>query len=490
MYLANLPAFIDVYKELGLEKNLSASLVGGYGPYDIQAFINAIPFKTLSAYIKGFKGIQIPSNLGAGVESYYATDLGATIDLTLPINLSAYLNAVGQSVNLSASIIPKVIYLKRAINVALLEHKDLKALVNFMCFASEYKNLAGYLKAIYKLDLKGYIIGWYGNMADNVIDLKCYINTAAYDVEDVVDIRFVSSSTQDRYSIFKLKFGLLDKYMVFDTLRIIYGSYYALDLSATIYGMFTSSDLGASLTPIFDYNYSELPPWIKPKTHEIVINLTRFEEQWQRTVELMFETYGDDAFRYFYVGGENRIYRVDRSRHWVVWAKSYKEVSDSMIERRDVRHKYLFRMSDYKNIDEAIRDLIDRVSSYRRAHLGAYINGVLPPHLDLSARITPDVVYRWQIHLGSSLRGFLRGYIGTEQLDLGAFITTPTYIGNLVVIFGSSSSSSESSSSSSKSSSSSSSSESSSSSSSSESSSSSSESSSSSSSSESSSSSG
>jgi hypothetical protein len=423
MYLANLPAFIDVYKELGVEKNLSASLVGGYGPYDIQAFINAIPFKTLSAYIKGFKGIQIPYNLSAAVESYYAVDLGAIIGITLPVNLSAYLNAVGQAVNLSASIVPKVIYLKRSINVALLEHKDLKALINFMCFASEYRSLGAYLKAVYKLDLKGYIIGWYGNMADNVIDLKCYINTAIYDVEDVIDIRFVPSSSRYMYSILKLRFGSVDKYTVFDTLQIIYGSYYALDLSATICGTFTSFDLGASLTPIFDYNYSELPLWIKPKTHEIVINLARFEEQWQRTVELMFETYGDDPFHYFYVSGENKIYRIDRSRHWVVWAKSYQEVSDSMIERRNVRHKYLFRMSDYRNIDEAIRDLIDRVSSYRRTHLGAYINGILPPHLDLSAHITPDVVYRWQIHLGSSLRGLLRGYIGTETLDLGTSIT-------------------------------------------------------------------
>jgi hypothetical protein len=353
----------------------------------------------------------------AGVESYYSNDLQSTINPIVPFDLGAYINSRGRSVILNATIIPKIIHLKRAISVALLEHKDLKALVNFMCFASEYRSLSAYLKAIYKLDLR-------------VIDLKCYINTAVYDVEDVIDVKFVPSSSTNEYALLKLRFGVTDKYTVFDTLPILFGSYYYSNLSAAVIGVLTSYDLGASLTPTFDYNYTELPSWVKPKTHEVVINLERFEAQWKRFVELMFDTAGDDNFHYFYVSGEDKIYRIDRNRHWTIWAKSYTKDTENMIERINVRHKYIFKMSDYNSIDEAIRDLIDRVSTYKQAGLGAYIaglgayiNGGLPPHLDLEAILIPDVKYTWQKHLRSLLIGRLRGYQGTQTNDLNALVT-------------------------------------------------------------------
>lgn len=436
IYMIDLPAFLRGGKGFAIEKNLSAYLTGEYGPYDIRAYINTVPPRDLSAYIKGFKGIQIPFDLKATVESYYAADLQSTISAITAFDLGAYINSQGKSAILSATIIPKIIYLKKALNVALLEHKDLKAVINFMCFASDFKNLSGYLKAIYKLDLKGSIIGWYANMADNnAIDLKCYMNTAIYDVEDKINIRFIPGV--DKYTLLKLKFNAVDQYTVFDTLPTLFKSCYVSDLSAAIYGGFTLPvnlsatirgiftsfvGLGASLTPVFDYNYTELPTWIRPKTHEIVINLKRFEEQWRKTVEIMFDTKGDKDFHYFYVGGENKIYRVDRDRHWVVWAKSYTEDNDNMIERRNVRYKYIFKMSDYNNMDEAIRDLIDRVSTYREAQLAAYINGGLPPYLDLSAYVSSKVKWTWQIHLKASLIGRLRFYQETETGDLEASI--------------------------------------------------------------------
>jgi len=272
--------------------------------------------------------------------------------------------------------------------------------------------------------------------ANKAIELKCYMNTAIYDVEDKINIRFIPGV--NKYTLLKLKFNSVDQYTIFDTLPALFGSRYVSDLSAAIYGKFilpmnlsatirgifqSFVDLSANLTPTFDYNYTELPTWIRPKTHEIVINLKRFEEQWRRTVEIMFDTEGDGDFHYFYVSGENKIYRVGRDRHWIVWAKSYTEDNDNMIERRNVRYKYIFRMSDYNSVDEAIRDLIDRVSTYREAQLAAYINGGLPPHLDLSAYVTPKVKWRWQMHLKSSLVGRLRFYQGTETGDLEASIT-------------------------------------------------------------------
>jgi hypothetical protein len=229
--------------------------------------------------------------------------------------------------------------------------------------------------------------------------------------------------SSNEYALLKLRFGIIDRYTVFDTLPILFGSYYYSNLSAIVTGILRSRDLKASLTPIFDYNYNELPDWIKPKTHEVVINLKRFEFQWKRFVELMFDTAGDDNFHYFYVSGESKIYKVDKSRHWTVWAESYVKDEESMIERIGVRHKYIFRMSNYSSIDEAIRDLIDRVSAYRQASLGAYISGSLPPHLDLVAALTPSVKYTWQKHLLVSLTGRLRFYQGTQTNDLNALVT-------------------------------------------------------------------
>jgi len=419
IYASDLSAYLIGKKGFAVEKNLPIYLIGGYGPGDIQAYIYAIPPKNLSAYISGFKGIAIPFNLRAAIESYYKEDLQASIYPINPFDLGVYINSIGKSVILGASIIPRTIRFKRAINIALLEHKDLKALINFMCFNSEYKNLLAYIKAIYKLDLRGIIFGWIGF---NISNLKCYINTAIYDVEDDVYIRLIPSSSTNNYAIVKLRFGVTDKYTVFDTLQILYGSYYALDLSASIYGMFRSVDLSASLTPIFDYNYTELPPWINPKTHEAVINLERFETQWQRFIELMFETYGDDNFHYFYVSGSNKVYRIDKNRHWTIWAKSYRQDKENMIERVDVRHKYIFKMSNYNNIDEAVRDLIDRVSAYRKIDLGMYIDGKLPSHLNLNAHIIPNVKHRWQKHLYASLVGRLRGYQATETESLDVSI--------------------------------------------------------------------
>ena len=403
-------------------KNLSAFLVGGYGPYDLQAYVNAVPPKDLPAYIAGFKGIAVPFDLRGEIESYYYTNLPAIISAISAVDLGAIINPTGKSFDLGATIIPKVIYLKRAINVSLLEHRDLKAVINFSCFGSEHRDLGGYVYPIYKHDLRAYIIGWYGGTADNVRDLGAYINTAIADVEDKITVRFVLEvlkSTQ-----LKIKFGVLDRYNVFDTLPIYYGSYHAANLTATITGVLNSYDLGATITPVPQFNYRNIPAWVLPKTHEVVINLDRFEEQWRRFIEIMFDTEGEDKpFHYFYVSAENKVYRVDKSMHWVIWGKSYDEIEGSMVERANVRHKYIFRMSDYSTVDEAVRDLIDRVAVYRRMNLGASITGVLPPHMDLSASVVPRVKYSWIKRLGASIKGVPTGYLGTQTIDLTASIT-------------------------------------------------------------------
>jgi hypothetical protein len=356
---------------------LGATLAGVYGPYDMQAYLNATGgYKDLLvAYIKGMAGTKIPIDLRGIVEGMFSLNLSAYITSISPVNLLAYLNVVGQTANLLASIVPRIIHLKQAVRVSLLEHLDLHAMVNFACFTSDHRNLGAYLYPIMKLDLRAVIFGWHVNIYSNVKDLALYINTGVYSVEDRIPIGFCPTQP---------------------------------DLSAVVTGILESLNLNAYIKPVFDWNYSELPADVNPKTHEIVIDFSvKWRENWRKFVELMFDNFGDSPYHYFYVSGASQVYRVDRDRHWIIRAKSYRR-TDSIIERRSVRYKYVFKMSAYANVDEAVRDLIDRVSAYRRVSLGASITGGFGP-TDLRASINgildPRPVRSWVKYLHASITG-------------------------------------------------------------------------------------
>lgn len=397
--IGNIPANIHGWAT----EDLPAILVGGYGPHDLQAYINGTGgYKNLSAYIKGVLETEVPVDLQGIVEGWYSFNLGASMSLIYPANLGAYITATGRAVDLPASIVPRVIYLKQAIRVALLEHLDLSAMVNSSCFASASSNLGAYVYPFMKHDLRAIIFGWHVDIYSNVKDLAVYINTGVVGVEDKLPIRFVSHPL--KYTILRVKFNIEPSYVVFDTLRILFSSYYTANLSTTLTGILESVNLSAHIKAVFDWNYSELPPYVNPKTHEVVIDFDEdWHENWRRFVEIFFDFTGSSPYHYFYVSGADKVYRVDRDRHWVVRAKSYKRVS-GMIERGDVRYKYIFKMSDYANIDEAVRDLIDRASTYRKVDLGAYINaGVFCSHLNLGASICSDVKHSWVKHLSASI---------------------------------------------------------------------------------------
>lgn len=407
----DLPAFLHGFDE----RFLSASLNGVYGPYDIQAYLNPILPKNLSASIWGFKGIQIPFDLRAIVSSWYRQDLPASIGSVTPVDLSAYLITSGQSLDLPASIIPKVMWLKKVLKVSLMEHLDLKALINFQCFSSTYSDLPGYLYTIYKLDLRGYIIGWIGNTADNIKDLGAYINAGAINVQDIYTVRWVPEP--EKYTQLKLNFSVLDKYKTYDTLRLVFSSYYGADLPASINGTLRYLDLAATLTPNIQPNYTELPPFINPKTHEVVIDFNhRWQENWRRFVEIMFNRGGAEPYHYFYVSGENKVYKIDRSRHWTIWVKSYLRDEETMIDRHSIRKKYVFKLDQYNTFDEALRGVIDRAVLPRQRDLEAQISGVIGTHKDLTAVLHPHLIRRWSKNLQVELTPVI-------PIDLSASIT-------------------------------------------------------------------
>lgn len=416
----DLPSFIHGFDLT----NISAYLNGQYGPYDIQASLTSIPPQNLLAYIKGFKGLGVEFDLRGYISGWGVNNLGAFISPIRYVDLVARLNVFGKSSDITASIIPNTILMKKAIQISLLEHKDLNAVVNFMCFGSGYRDLPAYMYTIYKLDLGANIIGYGGGTPDFYSDLKAYINSEDYIVQDKFTLKYIPEI--DKYARLRLRFGVTDKYITWDTFDILYSTYYAKDLTASITGVLNSSDLSASLTAMFDWNYSELPEYVKPKTHEVFININRFEDQWRRFVEIIFDKSGTKPFEYFYVSGTNRVYKIDRSRNWTIWVSGYNTTDDSLIERTNVRRKYIFNLSNYSTIDEAIRDLMEFAAYPLHSDLVANIYANLPNHIDITASIDVKSVYSWVKHLSALVVPYFK-----ESTDINAKIEAELFKGSI-----------------------------------------------------------
>jgi hypothetical protein len=403
----NLPSFIHGWDI----RYLSASLNGVYGPYDIQASIYGIPSENLSAYIDGYKGVKVPFDLKGMVESYYCEDLQANIFPISYVDLRAILNSSGKSDYLLGIIIPKVVHVKRAINVSLLNHKNLGAVINFACFASGYKDLSAYVYIIQKLDLRGFIFGRTPT-GDNIVDLNARINTGIAEAHNGFNIRYLPSNDSINLNV---KISLARMVYTYDTLLIRYGQHDNLDLRASIIGILTTKDLSAYLNPIVNPDFSQLPRGRRTKMHEIVINLARGEEQWQREAEILFNT---SVPEYFYISGNQNIYREDRDDHWVIRVEGYEKLEESGIERGKNRTKYIFKLSNYSSIDAAIRDMIDRVTAFRRSNLAATITSI-GYYNDLAAKIIVKRTFKSR----RNVLAFINGFIATEvEKDLSAYI--------------------------------------------------------------------
>lgn len=409
--LANLISFVTAVEPSDIqgflhgwdERFLSAEIEGGYGPYDLQAYLRVYPHADLISRIHGwYSGI---GNLQAIVGGYHTRDLAAFISAIEAINLGAEIVARGQAEGLQAFIVPNVIRIRKAVSVALLEHKNLSALINFQCINSTYANLPVEFGIIYKkLDLTGFIFGWL--TPDEMGELKCYINTATYEVEDKINVGMV---VYEPYTLLKVKFNVAEAYKVFDTLPVIYGTFYYKVLNASIIAVPRSRNLTAYIKPIIQSNYTELPPSVRPKSHVVVYKFNdRMEEEWRRFVEIMFRKDGAEPYHYFYVSGTDKVYKIDRSRHWTIWATSYNRDDETMFDRNNIRTKFIFRMDRYESVDEAVRDLIDRVSAYRESLLAAYINAVDDrPQLNLPTSIFGfgGPKRRWAKYLNASITG-------------------------------------------------------------------------------------
>ncbi|MBV5347601.1 hypothetical protein JZU46_05235 [bacterium] len=385
--------------------NLNVFTITGFTPNDLQAYIDIIKFENLTATIYGKFGVGTNRNLPVFIRTNHVSFLSAYIDVNEARNLEAYIDAVGKYLDLVAKIAPRTINIKRMLFIPLLEHSDLKATIQYSCKSSGFRDFTASLYPIRKLDLKGYIIGWYGGTSDNIIDLAAHINYHTYAVQNYINI--------EGYARNNITAGLditvipRNTYRVFDTFAVSGGNAHKL-LSAYIIGHFQSLDLTASLVAKPIANFTATPSWMNPAKLEAVINLTRFEERWTRFVEMIFFTNSKEDFHYFYVSGENKIYKIDKKRTWKINITGYAESTDSIYERIKVKKKFIFNLDNYKNVDEAVRDLIDRVTAYKFLDLSATINAYDFEYLSLAAKIKAAKRHSWSTTFKTNIKGTVR----------------------------------------------------------------------------------
>lgn len=401
--LLNLISYINPVQPVDLQgiiqawhiTDLQSVLTAVYGPGDIQASITPIPAAVLRAYISGYKGIQVPFDLRATIESYFARDLTSLISSISPADLGASITVTGSSEDMPGALYPKIVYVKRFIPVSLLEHRDLMGLVNITCFSSTYRDIGSYVRVQHASNLRGAIFGVYGN---NIFNLGSIINTGEIETADTIEIH---SHSYRKMVELPITFSMRSAPYTYDTLYIRYGNHASTLLSASIYGMPTYRDLSSSVTAVINADFSLLYDPSQIKHREIVINLLEGEPQWQREVELAFRQSVHD---YYYFSGDSKVYRTDRDKKWSLRIEGFERITDGTIDRGKTRTKYLFSLSDYGTIDEGVRDLIDRVSMFRR--------------VDLRSAITPSGGYK---NLNSYITTL--GYTAKSNKTLGSLLT-------------------------------------------------------------------
>lgn len=421
------PVDLSASLEPILHINLGAAIDGWYGPIkNLLNYINAVPAQDLPTSIIGWGGYRIPIDLPTLIQSYQESDLSAYVDIIPHQNLGATLIPKGQIYDLGAHITPKVVYFRSIINVALLEHKDLQAMINYACFYSDWRSLSASLYCFSKKDLPVNIWGTLQNASSTYKDLSAYINVHSYYTQDKIPVEFHTLPEVDPYTFVNINYDVVGvKYNVFNTIPLYYYGQWPKDLGVSINGVYHTRDLSARIVPNFDFSYSELPPWINPRTYEVVLDIRKLSLYARRFVEIMFDAIGESPYHYFYVGAEQKIYRVDRGRHWSIKTVGYTKVENAEVDRVDVREKQTFDLSNYSTIDEAVRSLIDRAANYMRVNLPTSIMGVPPPHRDLPVNLYAYKIRSWTKNLKIimqplRIRDFVlavkSGYEGTYDL--------------------------------------------------------------------------
>lgn len=364
-------------------KDLNVILDGKEYIYRLTASITAVGgYKDLNEFIRGVTKAGDYINLPSIIRTFHASDISSVIGCIVAPDLSAYINAIGGSSNLAASIYPKMIRLSTLLPVSTLEHKNLSAIINASCRWSMGVDLPGFIRAVHFKDISSRIKGL--SVSDVASNLGASIGY--HDKKIVVDKLPLSIILPN--NIYKEK----------DKLPIYINVYNGLSsLIGLINGIYITKDLGSSITGTYleDYSFKYSKNWDRVYDLEYDGDVRGKED-----VEISFRSVVED---YFYVNAENKVYKIDELDRWVANIRSYTNMVNRIkVKRRLHRSRLLYDIQKFNSIDAAVRFMIDYVTDIPYSDLSSYIY-TSSKCVDLGCSIIPSYIKHSKSILNSSI---------------------------------------------------------------------------------------
>ena len=402
-YLKDLPAYLYCIQPRDISASihgyglidLPAYLNGIYGPYDLRASINITNnYKDLAAYLDPNTGVRKSYDLSAYAKGWNAGNLGAYIYAIVCVNLNAYLNAQGYVGDLAASIYPKTIRLTSVISIITMEHLDLSAVVNPSCIWSEPKDLAAYLRCVYKSDLSATLLGKrYDTGVANLYATVGYADTYSFIDKFPINVSITTKSYR-----FVDKFPISFRFFA-DTRNLvasITGTYLYKDLPVSISGVYLDPHHFANVKnkqKVYKLSTSGIVEWLEmvelsfksivKSYYYIKIadpykvwkeNNTQWTDsnlaQW---VESDLNQWVDSNI-FSWISLEDAVWKTDRLDKWILDVSSYIPVNIKLgTKRKFHKLKHMSDLTRFNSIDEAVRYAIDFVTDYPEVDFPASI---------------------------------------------------------------------------------------------------------------------
>lgn len=347
--------------------DLPAYIAKGEYDGDLQTNIFGVGPEDLPVNIYAKLGIAIPKDLSVYLSGSYSADLNLMLNIINSYDLGAYLNSSLDFSDIIFKIYPRLIHVKHHINVSFLEHRDLVGIINFPCFSSDFRDLSSYIFVHNSKDLKFSI---WGADYSNVVDLRCSINASDYLSADTITVKYFNDPLP--VTTTTLKYEYKQPVYSFNTIGVWTNTSTRdiSDLAATVTGAHITKDLPVYIRAYSNFHYRS------PNVQEtfVTLKLKNNQEDFRRYVELTFNSY---ANQYTYFSGNQKAYRDFRNDHWVIRVEGHEILPVGRgFEKSKVRRKYIFNLRNYESIDEAIRDMVDRVTNMKSSDLGVFIESV------------------------------------------------------------------------------------------------------------------
>jgi len=391
-YIRNISAFLYAIQPVNLgfslmgwaEQNLNALVLATKYGGDLLATITAIPPADLGVTLFAKKGIGVAKDLNFRMTNFYENDLNIYLNVFWYKDLGIFLNSSKQTFDLQVKIYPKIVFVRQNINLSFLENRDLACIVNFPCFNSGFRDLLISLYSQYKKDLP---ISIWGFDSANIVDLGCSINAYDYVACNMLPIHYVNLYRDTSSLILEYKKSAI---FSINTLHVMGANITKgyVDIKNYIYGEYLQKDLNIFIRAYSNKHYTQS----NIIDNFITLQLKDNEEEFRKHITLEFNSYANN---YYYFSGNQRAYRTFQEDHWVVFVEGFKFNSNKTGEEKaKVMRKYIFSLRNYNSIDEAIRDMIDRVTIMKHQDLNTFIFADNNNIKDLGISIKANKVFK------------------------------------------------------------------------------------------------